>query len=259
MLDSNSSVPNIDIPSDTSHSPINLETESNPGNLLSTPNRSFLSNIALSHTLQTEELSALAVLPGSILMEADTVISEVAGPPRHDLLILDSVDVPTPVGRNTETVDNHDIVDPTFAWKSQMVDWLQSRQPSAKMGTNIQELCNELKDILRSQDCMDKFYGSIIEILGSSTTAETTATKKPRKRGAKKAYKRYSYARTQDLFKKDPALLAKCIRSGVEFPDENVLPLIGKTSMTFTKLFGNNLHKLGSKTCKPKIWPLSLN
>jgi hypothetical protein len=56
----------------------------------------------------------------------------------------------------------------------------------------------------------------------------------------KRAYKKYLYVRTQELFKKNPSLLAKCIREGMPWADEPVAAIKLEDIKTYyQELWGN--------------------
>jgi hypothetical protein len=80
-----------------------------------------------------------------------------------------------------------------------------------------------------AQNQADDLYGQLVRYLISTTatSARQAHRAKPRRQGrkGKRAHKRYRYVRTQDLFKRNPSLLAKHIRERVSWLGKDGPPL----------------------------------
>jgi hypothetical protein len=74
------------------------------------------------------------------------------------------------------------------------------------------------KQLLATQARVDDVYAQVlaqIETSKATKTSKRTRTKGPKTQTSRKRRKRYIYARTQDLFRKNPNLLARYIREGI--------------------------------------------
>jgi Reverse transcriptase (RNA-dependent DNA polymerase) len=72
-----------------------------------------------------------------------------------------------------------------------------------------------------SQENMDKTYNKFVESLGRNGRENDDGGRRKKKRTAgrkgRRSWRKYCYARTQELFKKNPKLLAKHARQGTDF------------------------------------------
>ena len=78
------------------------------------------------------------------------------------------------------------------------------------------------KQLLPTQTRVDNVYAQVLAQIESSQAAQTskrTRTKGPKTQTSRKR-KRYIYARTQDLFRKNPNLLARYIREGISWLED---------------------------------------
>lgn len=100
-----------------------------------------------------------------------------------------------------------------------------------------------------TQDIVDKVYGSLIEFLNATQDSDTPGrvpannANRPRNpRSRRRAQKRYRYARTQELYKKDPGLLAKHVRLGTDFTVQSTQKL-ARTDIRdlYTALWGTRV------------------
>jgi len=77
------------------------------------------------------------------------------------------------------------------------------------------------EQLLATQALVDDVYAQVlaqIESAQATRAAKTTNRKGPKAQAScKRKWKRYRYARTQDLFRKNPKLLARYIREGVSW------------------------------------------
>ena len=97
---------------------------------------------------------------------------------------------------------------------------------------HYKELCDDLTHTLRemrdsrefpSQEIIDNAYSKLVSnILQRNMTGTRTRGKRGRPYGrkSKRKKKRYLYARTQELYKKDPSVLAKYIRKGIPWTED---------------------------------------
>ena len=107
-------------------------------------------------------------------------------------------------------------------------------------------LLTDIRDGLTkpTQSRIDDVYEDVLTLIGPSLAShpkQKKRTKGPTRHGGhKRRKKRYLYARTQDLFKKNPNLLAKYIREGVPWLDDlDPSPLREEEVKTFyTSLWG---------------------
>jgi len=108
-------------------------------------------------------------------------------------------------------------------WRTGLLTQLRGWDPAAGP-EGVREPSRLIRDAARlpeiSQEVLDTVYGVLAESLSaredSSGSGRVRASGPRTKRSKKRAQKRYRYARTQDLYKKDPALLAKHVRLGTD-------------------------------------------
>lgn len=109
---------------------------------------------------------------------------------------------------------------PSEVWRKEMQLYFEKWDISKLSGADL-EVALLMKRGVSSQEEMDRLYDQLISLLGASTQKEAPRARSQTKSGSKKkikqAYKRFKYARASELFKKDPALLAKLIRTGVDY------------------------------------------
>ena len=104
-------------------------------------------------------------------------------------------------------------------------------------------LLTDIRDGLTkpTQSRIDDVYEDVLTLIGPSLASHPKQKKKTkgptRLGGHKRRKKRYLYARTQDLFKKNPNLLAKYIREGVPWLDDlDPSPLREEVKTFYTSL-----------------------
>ncbi|GFG34202.1 hypothetical protein Cfor_00191, partial [Coptotermes formosanus] len=81
----------------------------------------------------------------------------------------------------------------------------------------------------KAHSTVEDLYDQLVRYLTSTTTTRAHKAHRPKPRQqvrkGKRARKKYTYARTQDLFKRNPSLLAKHIREGVAWLETEGTPL----------------------------------
>jgi hypothetical protein len=94
-----------------------------------------------------------------------------------------------------------------------------------------------------TQSLIDEVYGKVLTLVGPKLASRPKNNRRPKgptKQAGRKRRKRSLYARTQDLFKKNPNLLAKYLR-GVRWPDnQDSSPLRGGGESLLQISMGSN-------------------
>lgn len=103
------------------------------------------------------------------------------------------------------------VTDEEAEWKEELRscfgEWNSSEYPRDAL-----EVCDAIREAINdlNENSVEAAYASIIKYLGAEQSSVQAKDRPPRtKKRTKRRLKRYQYARAQDLFKRDPGLLAR--------------------------------------------------
>jgi hypothetical protein len=109
--------------------------------------------------------------------------------------------------------------------------------------TNIIEDPNTM-----SQQLIDDIYHQVLKLIQPAISTKKTGQKRKRGPTHKRKLKRYHYARTQDLYTKNPALLGKHIRNGTNWIDDQAP---NAPNQEIVQTFYNELWGTTANICIP--------
>jgi hypothetical protein len=158
----------------------------------------------------------------------------------------------TPLGGETEDLGN--TTSNVEQWRK---DVIRQALADTRETSTLSETCRDLHSRLVStltdisannelitQALVDDLYAQFVAEIESTQATRATRTTKARgtknQAGSKRRRKRYKYARTQDLFRKNPNLLAKYIREGVPWleDEDSNSPKSEDVKTFYTSLWG---------------------
>lgn len=122
-------------------------------------------------------------------------------------------------------------IDDQTKWREKLGRYLGEWNPSEypkkalKVCSVVQETISDFNEGSVELGSVEAAYTSIAEYFEAIQGPVPTGNRPPRtKKHTKRKLKRYQYARTQDIFKKDPAcFLAKHVRQGTDYTVQNTL------------------------------------
>ncbi|KAL0103857.1 hypothetical protein PUN28_017894 [Cardiocondyla obscurior] len=130
------------------------------------------------------------------------------------------------------------------SWQAGLVEAL-GKISYAKWPRHLTEIGRSLKEARNKLDIdsVETIYNKIVELLTKSQKSDSHDDRPPRgKHRTKRSHKRYLYARTQDLFKKEPGLLARHVRLGTDHTAQNNASIPrGEVIDLYTALWGSKV------------------
>lgn len=127
--------------------------------------------------------------------------------------------IPSPVlGRGTFTDDE-------MRWKETLVSCLEDWNPSEHL-KDSRKVYDAIREAISNfnEGSIEAAYAAVAEYFGSMQEPIQTVDRPPRnKQRTKRKFKRYQYARAQELFKRDPGLLARHVRQGTDYAARNTV------------------------------------
>jgi hypothetical protein len=162
------------------------------------------------------------VLLAPVETDAYTMIGAGEAPSNDDRVL------PPPANEEISNPYNND-----QQWRKDVSQHALSEGDGSKISDTYKDLYTQLISILTelrdgpyeiTQTRLDEVYSLVVKQIGAPPAKRSTKRRQPKappsRQGRKRKKKRYLFARTQDLFRKSPNLLARYIREGIPWLEE---------------------------------------
>lgn len=129
-------------------------------------------------------------------------------------------------------------------WREELLGYLKEWNPSEHLKNSL-GVCNAIQAAIGNpNECaVEAAYDAVMDYLGAMQSSAREEDRPPRtKQRTKRKMKRFQYARAQDLFKKDPGLLAGHVRWGTDYTAQNTIGVSrGEVRDLYSALWGTGV------------------